>query len=70
MGVSNHKDQEILIDVLNNFPTPSAPPEIEFAPSAPHELECSSENFLDELECIICMDTKVMLFNVYKCIRV
>lgn len=54
MGVNSHEDQEILINTLN-CPLPSAPPENEFSPSAP---------FMDELECIICMDTQV-IFNMY-----
>jgi len=51
MGVNNCEDQEILINTLNNFPTPSAPPETELSPSAP---------FLDDFECIVCMETQVI----------
>lgn len=54
MGVNNIEDQEILIKTLNNFPTPSAPPENEFCPSAP---------LLEDFECIICMETQVI--NIY-----
>jgi len=49
MGVNNIEDQEILIRTLNNFHTPSAPPENEFCPSAP---------LLDDFECIVCMETQ------------
>lgn len=59
MGVYSHKDQDILINILNNFPTPSAPPETEFSPSAPPEIEFPSTN-IDELECIVCMETQVI----------
>lgn len=59
MGVYSHKDQEILINTLNNFPTPSAPPETEFSPSAPPEIEFSLTN-INELECIVCMETQVI----------
>lgn len=52
MGVKSREDQEILINTLNNRPLPSAPPENEFSPSAP---------FMDELDCIICMDTQVII---------
>ncbi|XP_025405953.1 E3 ubiquitin-protein ligase LRSAM1-like isoform X2 [Sipha flava] len=47
MGIHSCKDQEILINSLNYFSTPTAPPENMFTPSAP---------FLDELECIVCME--------------
>lgn len=53
MGVNCRKDQEILIGTLNVLPKPSAPPECEFAPSAP---------FIDELDCIVCMETQVIFF--------
>jgi len=56
MGVCSHEDQEILIKALNNFPTPSAPSEIKLSPSAP---------FIDELECIVCMEKQVIFF-IYK----
>lgn len=56
MGVNNHEDQEILINTLNNFPIPSAPPENNFSPSAP----C-----LDDLECIVCMETQVIHIYAY-----
>lgn len=56
MGVNNAEDQDILIRALNNFPTPSAPPEDEFPPSAP---------FINELECIVCMDAQVIYFFIY-----
>lgn len=59
MGVCNLEDQEILINTLNNFPTPSAPPETEFSPSAPPEIEFSSTN-IDEHECIVCMEIQVI----------
>ncbi|XP_022160510.1 E3 ubiquitin-protein ligase LRSAM1-like [Myzus persicae] len=49
MGVNNCDDQAILINTLNYFPIPSAPTENEFPPSAP---------FLEDVECIICMETK------------
>lgn len=53
MGVNNSEDQDILLSALNNFPAPSAPPADEFSPSAP---------FVDELECIVCMDAQVIYF--------
>jgi len=53
MGVNNCDDQAILINTLNYFPKPSAPTENEFSPSAP---------FLEEVECIICMETKVIFY--------
>lgn len=59
MGVCSNEDQEILINSLNNFPTPSAPLENEF-PSAPLENELPSAPHLEELECIICMETQVI----------
>lgn len=49
MGVNSCDDQEILINTLNYFPMPSAPTENEFPPSAP---------FLEEIECVVCMETK------------
>lgn len=49
MGVKSCDDQAILINTLNNLP--SAPTENEFSPSAP---------FLEDVECIICMETKVI----------
>lgn len=55
MGVHNRDDQEILIKILNTIPEPSAPPEFEFSPSAP---------YLDELECIVCMETQVLLILI------
>lgn len=62
MGVNGHGDQAILIHTLNNFLTPSAALEMEFSPSAPPETELASETyFKDELECIVCMDTQVIL---------
>lgn len=60
MGVNSHKDQEILINTLNNFPTPSAPHENEFTPSAP---------FLNELECIVCMETQVIFIIIISIIH-
>lgn len=62
MGVTSNEDQEILINSLNYFPTPTAPPENTFTPSAP---------FLDEFECIVCMEEQVIIFNfiiLLKCI--
>lgn len=56
MGIHSCKDQEILINSLN-FPTPTAPPEDIFIPSAP---------FLDELECIICMEQQVIIIYFIK----
>lgn len=68
MGVCSLEDQEILINTLNNFPIPSAPPETEFSPSAPSETEFppsapseigfSSTTNIDEVECIVCMETQ------------
>ncbi|XP_025191371.1 E3 ubiquitin-protein ligase LRSAM1-like isoform X2 [Melanaphis sacchari] len=49
LGVNSCDDQEILINTLNHFPMPSAPIENEFPSSAP---------FLEEFECIVCMETK------------
>lgn len=54
MGVNNCDDQAILINTLNYFPIPSAPTENEFPPSAP---------FLEDVECIICMETKVIFYT-------
>ncbi|XP_050520434.1 E3 ubiquitin-protein ligase LRSAM1-like [Daktulosphaira vitifoliae] len=48
MGIKNSKDQELLIDVFKKLPEPSAPHESQIYPSAP---------IIDELECIICMET-------------
>jgi len=66
MGVNNYEDQEILINTLNHFPTPSAPPENKFCPSAP---------FLDDFECIICMETQViyicyMFMNIFTILKI
>lgn len=55
MGVSSKKDQEILINTLNNLHTPSAPHENMFTPSAP---------FLEDLECIVCMETQVIFIAI------
>ncbi|XP_015374815.1 PREDICTED: E3 ubiquitin-protein ligase LRSAM1-like [Diuraphis noxia] len=49
MGVKSCDDQAILINTLNYFPIPSASTENEVSPSAP---------FLEDVECIICMETK------------
>lgn len=53
MGVHNHRDQDILINTLNNCVTQSTSLENEFSASAP----C-----LDEFDCIICMELQVILF--------
>lgn len=53
MGVNSCDDQEILINTLNYFPMPSAPIENEFPPSAP---------FLEDIECVVCMETKVIFY--------
>jgi hypothetical protein len=58
MGIHSCKDQEILINSLNYFSTPTAPPENMFTPSAP---------FLDELECIVCMEKQVIILILLKC---
>lgn len=64
MGVCNQEDQEILLNTLNNFPTPSAPTENEFSPSAPiGNVFSPSAPFIEELECIVCMETQVILIN-------
>lgn len=55
MGVNSKKDQEILINTLNNPHAPSAPYENEFTPSAP---------FLEDLECIVCMETQVIFIAI------
>ncbi|XP_050443068.1 E3 ubiquitin-protein ligase LRSAM1-like [Adelges cooleyi] len=48
IGVHSVKDQELLINIINKLPEPSAPPESELPPTAP---------LIDELECIVCMET-------------
>lgn len=80
MGVNSPEDQEILINTLNNFPTPSAPLEMEFSPSAPLEMEISpsapprfellSATFKDEFECIVCMETQVIFLNIIMCVYI
>lgn len=56
MGVHNRKDQEILINTLNNCFTQSTLPENEFSASAP----C-----LDEFDCVICMEVQVIIVDDY-----
>lgn len=57
MGVCNQEDQDILIKTLNN------PSENEFFPSAPLENQFSpSAPFIEELECIVCMETPVIFY--------
>lgn len=62
MGVHNHRDQEILINTLNNClaqSTQSTSLTNEFPASAP----C-----LDEFDCIVCMEVQVILFlDNYSC---